>query len=163
TVRHGLNQGMKRKGGLGWLPEFLTGSAVTREQEFLRSLDLTDLVVYDIGSFQGLLALFFARQARQVICSEPNSLNHARLLKNLELNLAQNVVVRKIGIGARRESAAMVADSLMPGGATIDASTAAGIHGSRWPVLTEQIQVTSLDDDIREVGLPAPAFIKIDI
>jgi hypothetical protein len=30
-------------------------------------------------------------------------------------------------------------------------------------VLSEQVSITSLDDDIREMGLPAPDFIKIDI
>ena len=64
TVRHGLIKGMKRKGGLAWLPESLAGSTHTPEQSFWMNQDFRDLVVYDIGAFQGLLTLFFARRAR---------------------------------------------------------------------------------------------------
>ena len=47
---------------------------------------LSDLVVYDIGAFHGLLTMYFARSARQVISYEPNSRNHHRLTENLRLN-----------------------------------------------------------------------------
>ena len=40
TNRHGLIKGLRRKGGLGWLPEFLSGSVETAEHRFWRSLDL---------------------------------------------------------------------------------------------------------------------------
>ena len=46
TVRHGLIRGMKRKGGLGWLPVGTT----TKEELFWRGVDLTGLV-YDVGAF----------------------------------------------------------------------------------------------------------------
>ena len=79
TVQHGFLKGMKRKGGLGWLPAFVSGSAETLEHHFWRSLDLKRLVVYDIGAFHGLLTLFFASQARQVIAFEPSERNRKRL------------------------------------------------------------------------------------
>ncbi len=163
TVRHGLLRGMKRRGGLAWLPEFLVGSAATREDTFWINQDLKDLVIYDIGAFHGLLTMFFARKARQVISYEPYPKNHARLMENLRLNGLNNVVVRQVGIGAKKEDATMVASSLMPGGASIDSNMTAGIQNSNAPVLTERISITTLDDDIREMSLPAPGFIKIDI
>ena len=162
-VRHGLIKGMKRRGGLAWLPEFVTRSAVTPEQTFWKKLDLKGKVVYDVGAFQGLLTLFFAQSAKQVISYEPNSRNHARLMQNLRINRLNNVTVRKIGIGAKRENATMVASPLMPGGASIEGETVAGLRNSNMPVQTEQISITTLDDDIRENALPAPGFIKIDI
>ena len=62
TVRHGLIQGMRRKGGLGWLPPSVSSQSETKEHEFWKTLDLRGLVVYDIGCFHGILTLFFARQ-----------------------------------------------------------------------------------------------------
>jgi len=163
TVRHGPIKGMKRKGGLAWLPEFLSGSTRTPEQSFWMDVNLKDLVIYDIGAFQGLLTLFFARQGRRVISYEPNTRNHARLLENIRLNGLKNVDVRKVGIGSKAEVATMVASPLMPGGASVEPDTVAGLINSREPVLSERISITTLDDDIREMGLPVPDFIKIDI
>ena len=163
TVRHGPIKGMKRKGGLAWLPEFLSGSTRTPEQSFWMDVNLKDLVIYDIGAFQGLLTLFFARQGRRVISYEPNTRNHARLLENIRLNGLKNVDVRKVGIGSKAEVATMVASPLMPGGASVEPDTVAGLINSREPVLSERISITTLDDDIREMGLPVPGFIKIDI
>lgn len=163
TVRHGLLRGMKRKGGLAWLPESITGSTATPEQAFWANHDLRDLVVYDVGAFHGLLTLFFSRRARQVISYEPNSRNYTRLTENLEINGAKNVTVRKVGIGARSEAATMVASALMPGGASIERNTIDGLMQSGGPVLTEQISITTLDEDIRQMSLPPPQFVKIDV
>jgi len=51
------HKGMKRKGGIAWLPEFLVGASETPEQVFWSKVNLRDLVIYDIGAFQGLLTL----------------------------------------------------------------------------------------------------------
>jgi len=45
TIRHGLASGMRRKGGLGFLP---VNSGETAETEFLRKLPLAGKVVYDV-------------------------------------------------------------------------------------------------------------------
>lgn len=163
TVRHGLIKGMRRKGGLAWLPEFITGSAETPEETFWRNQDLRDLVIYDVGAFHGLLTLFFARQGRQVISYEPNTGNHARLTENLRLNGLSNVIVRKMGLGAGPGAATMVASPLMPGGASIERQTVAGLLNSSRRVFSEEISITTLDDDIREMPLPPPDFVKIDV
>src|SRR2546423_1512177 len=86
TVKHGLLKGMRRKGGLGWVPTVGSGDAESHETRFWRSLDLTGLVVYDVGGFQGLVALFFCQKARLVVSYEPNSRNRKRFNENLTLN-----------------------------------------------------------------------------
>src|SRR5271170_8134869 len=68
TVRHGLLKGMKRKGGLGWVPSSFSPGIVTAEQKFWSDLNLTGMTVYDVGAFHGLLALFFASEAKAVVC-----------------------------------------------------------------------------------------------
>jgi FkbM family methyltransferase len=163
TVHHGLLKGMRRKGGLAWLPESITGAAGTPEQAFWMNHNLKDLVIYDIGAFHGLLTLFFSRQARQVISYEPNSRNHTRLMENLKLNGAKNVTVRKVGIGSRAEVATMVSSTLMPGGASIESNTVSGLRNSHQTMLTEQISITTLDEDIQQNSLPVPDFVKIDV
>jgi hypothetical protein len=93
TVRHGLIRGMRRKGGLGWIPAFLLRRAQTKEEIFWRELRLQGLVVYDVGAFHGILTLFFASGCSQVISYEPNEINHARLIENIRSNNLGNVQV----------------------------------------------------------------------
>ena len=163
TTRHGLLRGIKRKGGLGWIPAWISGEIETPEHRFWKSLDLKGLVIYDVGAFQGLLTLFFAQQARTVVCYEPNSGNHKRLTENIRLNHFENVQVRKLGVGAAPREAVMVFSPLMPGGASLDDSIAHKIRKSDSSAVSEQIRITTLDQDIADASLPPPDLIKIDI
>src|ERR1700682_6385710 len=90
TIRHGLATGMRRKGGLGFLPVALRETA---EERFLSSLNLAGKTVYDIGGFEGVLTLFFARKANSVITFEPNPRNYQRCADNVRLNALTNVRV----------------------------------------------------------------------
>src|SRR5271155_5494792 len=101
TVHNGLNKGLRRRGGLGWIPS----EQDNPEIQFWRSLDLSNKVVYDIGAFQGLLTLYFARSARQVVAWEPNRGNRARLEENLRLNSFSNVTVRPYGLSSKADQA----------------------------------------------------------
>ena len=163
TVRHGLLKGMKRKGGLGWVPAMLSPGTMTAEQQFWGSLDLSGMTVYDIGAFHGLLSLCFSTRAKAVVCFEPNAQNHKRLMENLTLNGIKNVEVRKAGVGSRRETRRMVASPLMLGGASVDEKTVEGLSRAGVETVVEEISIVALDEEIAEAGLPAPDFIKIDI
>src|SRR6266516_4382075 len=100
TVSHGLLKGMKRRGGLGWVPAALTSHALTPEETFWANLKLDGLTVFDVGAFHGLLSLFFATRSKRVVSFEPNSKNRQRLMENLKLNNIQNVTVRPVGLGS---------------------------------------------------------------
>ena len=163
TVRHGLLKGMKRKGGLGWVPALFSSSIMTAEQQFWCGLNLRGMTIYDIGAFQGLLTLFFASRAKAVVCFEPNTQNHARLMENLMLNGIKNVEVRKIGVGSRHETRGMVASPLMPGGASVDGRTLEEFSRARVRTVVEEISIVTLDQEIPQANLPTPDFIKIDI
>ncbi len=162
TVRHGLLEGMKRKGGLGWVPQMFSRHLQSREETFLRNLDLRGNVVYDVGAFEGLVTMFFARSARQVVCYEPNRGNRERLLENLALNRLSNVVVRPLGAGSTPSRATMVFMPLMRGGASLEEKTVAQLRTNPSTV-AEEIEITTIDTDRREQGLPPPDFMKIDI
>jgi FkbM family methyltransferase len=156
-IRHGLLQGMQRKGGLGWLPEFLSKGVETKEHAFWESLDLGGLTVYDVGAFHGILTLFFARRCAKVISYEPNTQNHLRLMENIQLNGLKNVVVRKLGLGSHPGTGVLVYSPLMSGGGSLQP-----VH-SKMRQKSEQIAITSFDKDIMESGLPVPDLIKIDV
>lgn len=160
--RHGLIKGMKRRGGLGWLPAFIE-PASTPEHAFWTNRNFTNRVVYDIGAFHGLLTLLFARTARHVVSYEPNARNRSRLLENVRLNDLPNVTVRPVALGAAASVATMVASPLTPGGATLQADAVDVLRNSKTPLVSEEVSVTTLDRDIREISLPAPDFIKIDV
>lgn len=162
-VRHGLLKGMKRRGGLGWTPGFLVRGTSSKEEKFWEQLDLKGMTVYDVGSFQGLLALLFSSRAKTVICFEPNSNNNKRLMENLRLNQVSNVQVRKVGLGFKREVMRMVGTPLMPGGSSIDSNAIREIESAGSVAIAEEIQVVTLDEEIRDGKLPPPDFIKIDI
>jgi len=162
TVRHGLLQGMRRRGGLGWLPGRFSSVLDTPEYRFWKSLDLTGQTVYDVGSFHGLLALYFARKARQVICYEPNPHNRARLQENIALNRLNNVRVRDVGLGSQSGRFEMVFNPLMPGGSSIEQKTVGELLRSGAPAVKLEVQIATLDQDRCGQELPEPDFIKID-
>ncbi len=161
TVRNGLLRGMKRKGGLGWLPAFVSG-APSSEHEFWSSLDLKGAVVYDVGAFHGLLTLLFASQATRVVSFEPNRINRHRLEENILLNRLNNVTVRPIGLGSARDTLELLCDPLTPVASTLTQHTGEPVTRARG-VSIERVNVTTLDGDIEENGLPIPTFIKIDV
>jgi FkbM family methyltransferase len=163
TVRNGLLRGMKRKGGLGWVPAVFSSGIMTGEQQFWSDLNLSDMTVYDVGAFQGLLTLFFASRAKAVVSFEPNTQNHKRLMENLMLNGIKNVEVRKIGVGSRRETRRMEGSPLMMGGASVDGKTVEELLRAGVETVGEEISIVALDELIPQMSLPAPDFIKIDI
>lgn len=164
TQRHGLIRGLKRKGGLGFLPAVLADRRhETAEHRFLRSLNLSGQVVYEVGAFHGLLTLFFSGRAKEVIAYEPNPSSHRRVLENLRLNGRANVRVRNVAVGEREGSITLLCDTLMPGGTSGDPALAAQIRGSSPEATTIDVRVVPLDDDIAAAGLPPPDFVKIDI
>lgn len=163
TVRYGLLKGMKRKGGLSWIPGIGRFAKETPEHRFFCSLNVAGKVVFDVGAFEGLVTLFFARSARHVICYEPNPRNYARLCKNLELNRIQNVTVRKFGLAARPGTAAMVWDPKMAGGATLGSTGMSSTICQGADARHDEIQITTLDQDLAEAHLPDPDLIKVDV
>ena len=77
-------------------------------------------------------------------------------------NQVTNVQVRPVGIGAERSVMRMIGTPLMPGGSSCDAEAMKGIEKAGGAI-TEEIQVVTLDEEVREAKLPPPDFIKIDI
>jgi len=149
TVRGGLNKGLRRRGGLGWIPVDQDNPEIL----FWRALDLKGKVVYDIGAFHGLLTIYFARLADCVVAFEPNSGNRRRLDENIRINAYSNVIVRPYGLASKASKAQMTIDPLEPGTASLDTGIALGND-------SEIVELRTLDD---EQGLKPPDLIKIDV
>jgi FkbM family methyltransferase len=149
TVRNGLNKGLRRRGGLGWIPLDQDNEEIL----FWKALDLKGKVVYDIGAFHGLLTIYFASQADYVVAWEPTSRNRQRLNDNIRLNSFSNVIVRPYGLASKPSKAQMTIDPLEPGTASLDSGIALGGE-------SETIELRTLDD---EQGLRPPDLVKIDV
>jgi len=149
TARSGLATGLRRKGGLGFIPR-----EATSEEEFLRSIDYHGKVVYDIGCFIGITTMFFASRAKQVIAFEPNPASAKRLTENLKINNL-NVILIPRAVGDKPAVMEMSIDTLMAGGATL----VAGVDGDSHV----QVEVTTIDEERSTQHLPVPDFIKMDI
>jgi FkbM family methyltransferase len=160
TIRHGLAAGMRRKGGLGFLP---VDRPETPEITFLRKLSFQGKVIYDIGSFEGILTLFFGRTGTRVVAYEPNPRNYSRCLENVRLNCLSNVQVLNRGVSDRAGNIELIYDPLMPGAGSGEKDIAQQIGSSVRTSQKVRIPIVSLDDDIRLNRLPEPDFIKIDI
>jgi FkbM family methyltransferase len=164
TVRHGLIKGMKRKGGLGFLPAAFSRSARNEiEEKFLRNLDLSGKVVYDIGAFQGIMTLFFARKAKAVVTYEPHPANYQRVVENVELNALRNVTIFNRALGDQESTLTLVYDPRMPGAATADPAIVGQIRGTISEAAAVQVPVVWLDDDLARHNLPRPDLVKIDV
>ncbi|HUK43132.1 MAG TPA: FkbM family methyltransferase [Candidatus Bathyarchaeia archaeon] len=160
TTRSGIAAGLKRKGGLGFLPR-----AVSDEERFYLRLDLTGKVVYDIGSYEGIFSMFAARavgDAGTLVVCEPNPWCFQNTRCNLELNhFACKIVMENAALGEARSTMKMVQPRLEPARSTINNDIADRIKGSE-EFLTFETRVERLDDLIAERGWPPPAFIKVD-
>lgn len=150
---------MKRKGGLGWLPESVCRAVATPEVQFWQNTDLNGLVVYDIGAFHGLLTLFFCRTARHVVAYEPVDANRRRLIENVTLNKLSNVTVRSVALSEAAGQGVMCVNTAMSGASRLTATSSPQARRRA----AETVQVTTLDDDLARNSLPEPQFIKIDV
>ena len=166
TTKYGPARGLKRQGGMGWLPSFVPRPHEwDAEERFLAALDWQGLTIYDVGGDQGLFTLFFAHRAGasgQVIAFEPNPQSYKRIQRNVELNHFNNVRVLPVGLGNRRAKLTFTYPALEPARGTATQTIADQIRHEASAMVCE-IEVNSLDDEIERSQLPAPQFIKIDV
>jgi len=160
TVRNGLAKGLWRKGGLGFLPKRMTA-----EQKLLLKQDFKGRVVYDIGGWEGIFTLFFARAAApdgQVVTFEPNPDNRRIIQGNLELNGFQNVTLRPVALGQLARKAELVVSRNNTGTGAIH-NQRKGRNLAQAGARTHEVEVDTLDHQIEAYHLPSPDFIKIDV
>lgn len=162
TINRGIARGLKKKGGFQFIP---STAPPKPEERFLLGLELKDKTIYDIGGYQGIFTIFFARAAGKigkVITFEPNPNNYRRIIENVKLNNFDNVKVLQVGLGEKKEKTtlAFIGSELATGSA--QEGIKAQILKTRG-ARTISIEIDSLDNQIRINDLPSPDFIKIDV
>ncbi len=166
TAKHGPARGLRRQGGMGWLPSFLPRMHEwDAEEEFLAGLDWRGLRVFDVGGDQGLFTLFFAQRVGeqgQVVVFEPNPQSSKRIEQNVRHNKFTNVRIMPIGLGEKRETLQFTFPATEPARGTAIPTIADQIKEEASATACE-IVVNALDDEMKQNGLPIPDFIKIDV
>lgn len=160
TTRSGIAAGLKRKGGFGFLSR-----ALTEEEHFYQSLNLSGKTVYDVGSYEGIFSLFAARaiggHGTLVVC-EPNPESFRRTSRNLSLNQFQcPLVLKNIALGETPGEIQMFCPKGEPARATLNSEIADAIAASGESGTTCRVRVQTLDDLVDQ-GMPVPDFMKID-
>jgi FkbM family methyltransferase len=158
--RSGLSKGLKRKGGFRFIPRPLS-----LEEKFLLHLDLNGQTIYDIGAYEGILTIFFARSVGKngkVITFEPNPLNCNIIFDHLKLNNFGNVEVKQIALGKKRENATLAFRKLETGIGSLQEDIKASILQKK-DAQTIQVELDTLDNQIIINSLQKPDFVKIDV
>ncbi len=161
TARSGHINGLKRRGGLGFLPF----RSLPVDELFLASLDFQDKTVYDVGGFIGLMTLFFARAVGnkgQVVTFEPVPIHQQAILDHVQLNNFDNVRLMPFGLGDSPQSSEFIYCADDPAYSTAHPQRVAELY-NREDAQVMQIEIHPLDQVIKAHQLPQPAFIKLDV
>lgn len=166
TARSGLSKGMRRQGGFGFIPSFKDGHDL--ESKFLMNLDLEGKILFDIGGWEGVFALFFSKMVGEngkVVVFEPNPMNCRKIQANVRLNHLKNVVVVSYAVGSVVGEAGLIFDKRITSRGTMLESIASDVvrdNISR-SASTIQVPVITLDDYIYYHHSDIPQFVKIDV
>jgi FkbM family methyltransferase len=170
-ARHGIGAGFRQIGGVGLvLPAVLRGKPeypelAGREEAFIRELPLDGKVIYDVGAFEGIFTMYFAKAVGprgRVVAFEPHPANQARVHEHLELNEIDNVTVVHAGVGDR-VGELRLASSADTGRATADEALQRRLEASGAQVGVVTAPLTTIDGEIAARDLPAPDLVKIDV
>lgn len=161
TVRRGLAKGLTRRGGLGFLPQL---GRRTAEVRFLEGLAFKGQTVFDVGGFEGIFTLFFARRVGltgRLVTFEPNPHNAARIAENVRLNGFENVEIRTVALGAAPCRLPLVFPAKEAALGSLVTDIQDTIRGAK-DAATIDVDVETMDRLVAN-GLPEPDFVKIDV
>jgi len=160
-IRSGLAKGLKRRGGIGFIPRKLT-----KEESFLQGLDFNGRTVYDIGGYKGIFTLFFARAVGdqgKVVTFEPNPDSCSQILENVRLNnFGDKVIVQMIAIGASQTKDILLVSSKSSGLGSLNKDIKSRLYKEQG-ITAIEVEVDTLDQQIKKYSFPTPQFVKIDV
>ena len=160
-IRQGVAAGLKRKGGFGFIPR-----SPSAEEKFLMHLEWEDQIVYDVGGYEGVYTLFFAKAvgpAGRVFTFEPNPANCRKIRENILLNRLTNVQLIQLGLASGKGKSKLVFWPNEPARGTINADYQQSLR-QKGDTACIEIELDSLDHQLAANPLrPPPDFIKIDV
>lgn len=140
--------------------ELMSGGFEKAELEFVTGFLKPGMIVLDIGAHHGLYTLLSSKlvgPGGKVVAFEPSPRERKRLQRHLALNRIRNVTVESVAVGA----VASEADLYLAEGADD------WCNSLRRPAesvgRTVRVQVRTLADVSRELGLTKIDFIKLDV
>lgn len=163
TIKDGLAAGLRRKGGFGFVPR--PAAPLTKDERHLQGLDLTGKVVYDIGGYQGIYTLFFARAvgpSGRVVCFEAHPDNAAVIQENIRINgFEDRASVRHLALGDKKGTVSLVVPDSGTGRSTVEPTLQASFDTSAQTTDRLTVPMNTLDSQLGSV--PAPGLLKIDV
>lgn len=161
TVHFGWLKGLKRRGGLGFIPIL----KMTEEQRFFLSINLRGKKVFDVGAYIGLFTLFFARSVGkngEVVAFEPNPILCNIIKESILLNNFYNVRIMQLALGRRKKRELLIFPRLLPGVGSIENHERVRIlrQGNAKAI---EVNVDTIDSLIENKKVPIPDLVKIDV
>jgi FkbM family methyltransferase len=162
TTKSGICKGLRKKGGLGFLPYIYRTS---EEQKFLQKLELDGKTIYDVGAYVGDYSLFFSKKVGptgHVVGFEPNPDLIKVARENAALNHFSNITFLNYALSDCQEIGQLVFDSNYAGAGSLAVMEQERIR--KLPKSkTVNVQVDSIDHLISKHHLPSPNLVKIDV
>ncbi|HZI33660.1 MAG TPA: FkbM family methyltransferase, partial [Candidatus Binatia bacterium] len=152
--------GLKRKGGFGFIPRSLSP-----EEKFLLGLNWEGQTVYDVGGYEGVFTIFFAKAvgaSGRVFTFEPNPINCRKIRENIQLNCLNNTQLIQLGLGGGRSNCKLVFWPNEPARGSVNADYQNSLR-QKGATDCIEIEIDSLDNQLAVKELPPPDFIKIDV
>jgi FkbM family methyltransferase len=165
VLRSGLAKGLKKRGGLGLSQRLRPARRFNEEDAFLQRLDFAGKTIFDIGGFLGIHTIFFASRAGpqgRVVTFEPDPINYRHILRNVEVNGFENVMVRNVGVGERPGKLEFAYPSDR-GRGTANPKGLERYKRDHPDAALVTLPVTSVDAFLRSGEAPPPDFLKIDV
>jgi len=162
TIRRGIASGLKRKGGLGFIPN---RKPLTKENYVLKQLDYKNKTVYDIGANIGIFTLFFANEIKpngRLISFEPNPFCFQILSDNVGVNGFSNVTLLNFAVGRKRYKDKFAIDRVHTGAGSLNPEIKSKLLTNK-TAMNLDIDVFSIDFLLDTKKIAAPDFIKIDV
>lgn len=165
VAKHGPARGLRRVGGLGWLPGGSAARLWAAEEAWLAAIEITGQTVYDIGGDQGLLTLCFAKKVGprgRVVTIEPTARSAARIRANIAVNGFQDrCTVIEAACGAELGEMSLVVPRHASACTSADPAIAAMARRERGAcdVIIAPVQTI---DGLVAAGHPVPHLVKID-
>jgi len=162
TVRYGIIKGLKRRGGLGFIPYIRRPS---KEDVFFKQIMLEGLIIYDVGAAFGIYTMFFSKsvgEVGRVIAFEPNPILYKQIKENLKINKLNNVDVKKMALGKNKKMDTLVFPRTIPGVGSIQKN-----EKTRMLKLKDAYEINvnldTIDNLIDTKQIPIPNLVKIDV
>ena len=159
-MRSGPARGMRRKGGLGFLP-----NTPSQEEAFLGKLDFKGQVVYDLGANIGVLSLFFSRAVGAdgfVYAFEPNPDTQRAIKDNFSVNQVSNIQLFQVAVGDSNGEATLVVHKGQRGRGSMNPPKVKEYH-RKGENVQYAVRTVTLDSFVQEQKMRPPDFIKIDV